>query len=449
MNKKNMKIISAFLIVGIILFSMIILNIEYIQTIIKNIKIEHYGQPINETTGLINNNYFDIEPQNSKKATNGINQAIEYAIRNNISYIKLEKAEYLIDAIGAMDEKKGIILKSNIELDLNGSTLVIEKNDSPYYSAITVQDENNIKVKNGIIKGDKKSHVYVEENDQWGFGISIKDAFNVEIINMQIFDTIGDGIYISSINKNSVNIKILNCNIYETMRQGITVTSGENIEIYNNEIHDIGGKNPQSAIDLESNNNDQKIVNVNIYNNKLYNLGGQYAIKIQKNIYSAKVYNNEIEQSIIVYDAKDSVSIINNSLKNGSINVYSNNNFQSNGFYLNKVIINENYIENGSIELTRVIDSCIEKNTLNNSYVKINASSCALASNTFYSNILLSYAYQIDYISYYKEVSEVYLYNNSVEGFYESIEELHESYLVKIYKDDYSKYIEYKTEKNF
>lgn len=448
MNKKKIKILFVFLIICALLLG-IIFNIQTIQNIMKEIRIKQYGEPIDESTGLINNQYFDIQPQNSKKATKGINKAIEYAEKNNISYIKLQRDTYLIDSVGLMDEEKGIIIKSNIEFDLNGSKLIIKENSSPYYSAITIQNVNNVILKNGTIVGDKEKHTFVADNDQWGFGISIKDASNIGINNIEIYDTIGDGIYISKIKENPKDIRIFNCNIYKTRRQGISIISGENLKIYNNEIHDIFGKNPQSAINVESNNSNQNINNVEIYYNKLYNLGGTYAIKIQKNIYSADVYNNEINQSILVYDAKEMVTISHNNIKNGSIIVYSNNNFQNEGFVLNKVNISNNTIENGSIELTRVINSCVEQNILNNSYINIIASSCAFANNTFNASSVLSYAYNIDYISYYRNVSEVYLYNNIIEGLYENKEVLCDSYLVKIYQDDYDSYLKYKTEKNF
>ena len=448
MNKKKIKIFFMFLIICALLLG-IIFNLQTIQNIMKEIRIKQFGEPIDKSTGLINNKYFDIQPQNSKKVTNGINKAIEYAEENNVSYIKLQRDTYLIDSVGLMDEEKGIIMKSNIEFDLDGSKLIVKENNSPYYSAITIQNVNNVIIKNGTIVGDKEKHTFVTENDQWGFGISIKDSYDIEVNNIQICDMIGDGIYISKIKENPYNIRISNCNIFETMRQGISIISGERIEIYNNEIHDIYGKNPQSAIDLESNDSTQNINNVEIYSNKLYNFGGTYAIKIQKNIYSVDVYNNEINRSILVYDAKEMVTISHNNIKDGSIIAYSNNNFQNEGFVLNKVNINNNIIENGSVELTRVINSCIEKNILNNSYININASSCAFANNVLKTSSVLSYAYNIDYISYYRNVSEVYLYNNTVEGLYTSKEKLCDSYLVKIHQDDYDGYLKYKIENNF
>ena len=84
MNKKRIKIFFIFLIICSLLLC-IIFNLQTIQNIMKEIRIKQYGEPIDESTGLINNQYFDIQPQNSKKATKGINKAIEYAEENNIS----------------------------------------------------------------------------------------------------------------------------------------------------------------------------------------------------------------------------------------------------------------------------------------------------------------------------------------------------------------------------
>ena len=56
-----------------------------------------YGDPIAED-GTINNTYFGIEidGNDAKKTLVGINKAIEYASKNNIENIKLEKGTYIL-----------------------------------------------------------------------------------------------------------------------------------------------------------------------------------------------------------------------------------------------------------------------------------------------------------------------------------------------------------------
>lgn len=126
------KILLTLIIIGII--SMIIIGLlfcrsETIKNIDYNIRKNLYGDPINLENGLINNNFFYInkEGKNAKQTTEGINDAIKYASDNNITNIQLEKGKYLIngevDNTTYKDTKKGIILQSNINLDLNRFTI--------------------------------------------------------------------------------------------------------------------------------------------------------------------------------------------------------------------------------------------------------------------------------------------------------------------------------------
>lgn len=122
MRKK--LLISIILIISIIIIFFILKN-ETIQRIDYDIKKRLYGDPIDTQSGLINNEFFFInsEGKNAQQTTKGINEAIIYANKNNIENIKLEKGTYLIS--GEVDDKKnsykkkGIILQSNINMDLN------------------------------------------------------------------------------------------------------------------------------------------------------------------------------------------------------------------------------------------------------------------------------------------------------------------------------------------
>ncbi len=117
-------LISIILIISIIIIFFILKN-ETIQRIDYDIKKRLYGDPIDTQSGLINNEFFFInsEGKNAQQTTKGINEAIIYANKNNIENIKLEKGTYLIS--GEVDDKKnsykkkGIILQSNINMDLN------------------------------------------------------------------------------------------------------------------------------------------------------------------------------------------------------------------------------------------------------------------------------------------------------------------------------------------
>ena len=417
MKKKKIIILIIIILILIICTFIIYKNIYLIEDWIESVKISRYGEPINLETGTINNDFFGISKNssNARKTTEGINEAIRYANKNNIEYIKLEKGNYCIMAHRSENEKRGLILCSNITLDLNGSTITAETSNATNYSIITIANVENIKLLNGILIGDKDTHEYTENSThEWGMGITIRSAKNVQIENIQITETTGDGIYINkdADDINSTNVEISNCNIYNCRRQGITVISASNVIIRDNEIHDIYGTNPQSAIDLESNLDEELIENVEIYNNNMYNFGSVYAIKVQKNVHSTNIYNNKIQNTIIVYDEKDKIQISNNNINNGDIVLYNSLSYRNQGRYIEKAIVENNNINSGNIQVNRINNLKVSNNYITNGAVTI------ISTNTILENNIVvnekeekEYAYKIEPLNY-KDIFYVYKNNN-------------------------------------
>ena len=335
--------------------------------------IEKQEQIINEN-GLINNEYFNIssDGKNAKQTTSGINEAINYASKNDISYIKLEKGTYLIDGkegnynLNETDTKKGIILQSNIILDLNGSTIQQETNGAKNYANISVTDVENVSIINGILVGDKDSHDYttIESSHEWGFGVDVRSSKNIKLNNLEIYNMTGDGIFLMSYyNTDNVttNIEIANCNIYECRRQGISIIHAEDVQIFNNEISNIGETEPGLAIDLEPEMSSQFVNNVEIRNNKLYD-----GITMQRKTENITISGNEIYSSAIkTYQIQDNIKILGNTLINTDINMRLNtrngerveiegNNFQNSEAYLvniSNLKFNDNIIEDDRVVL--------------------------------------------------------------------------------------------------
>ncbi len=323
---KRKIIFITILFVFIILVLLFFSNTNRLMNIYYKIKEKFYGQPIDLQTGLINNEYFNIQKDgtDATKTRKGINEAIRYASNNNIEYIKLEKGNYLVDTfiyeINGNTYDRSIILLSNIEFDLNGSTIKIEDNDRPNYRILSILDEKNIKICNGIIIGDRYGHNYTEiSNDsskhQWGMGVSVLGGKNVEISNLQIFDTTGDGIYISATQKKtSENININNCKIDNTRRQGITIITGSKIKIFDNEISNINGTAPQSGIDIERNNVDETSDDIEIYRNKIYNLASNNAIVTYDGLTNISIFANEVQGNIKINYPNETIKVYDNKI---------------------------------------------------------------------------------------------------------------------------------------
>ena len=335
----------------IIILLFIVLLLSLMNRKIISYKLRHllYGDPINDS-GLINNNFFNLNSNNPTNVTKGFNELFEYASKNNISYLKLSRGEYTINDT--------IYLKSSICFDLNGSTIKYEKNSKTSYSLIRINNETNIAIINGKLLGDRDVHDYdsIESTHEWGMGIRVHAGKNINISNLDISNMTGDGIYISQFNSsneilnNSDNIKISNCVIHNNRRQGISIISGENIEIYNNAIYNIEGTNPQAGIDLEANYDYEKIDNIIIHNNIFYYFNKTVAIILYRQAYNVSIYENEIDGTISVYEIKETLQIENNELRNGRI--YTNLNPED-----TKKVLNEIYIKNNKFYNFAIIPS--------------------------------------------------------------------------------------------
>ena len=120
------KIFGVFIILLILVVVILIINRSNIHESIISVKKKNLGEPIEKTTGLINNEFFSIETGENGDAiknTKGINNALKYACEHNIEYIKLKQGIYIIDGIGNKGEKKGIQIESNITFDINNSII--------------------------------------------------------------------------------------------------------------------------------------------------------------------------------------------------------------------------------------------------------------------------------------------------------------------------------------
>ena len=392
--KKTIKILICILLLLGIYF--VLTYADEVQNLTYSIKIQIYGEPIDKETGLINNDFFSINGagKSPNSTTKGINEAIQYASKNNIEYIKLEKGTYLIDGksrsnyIGESTSKKGIVMQSNIVFDCNGATLKHVDCDTVNYAVFSATDVQNVTIMNGILIGDKESHNYsnVQSSHEWGFGIDVRGSQNVILDNLNISNFTGDGIILNDIIKNgkyivSKNIKISNCDIYACRRQGISVIDADIVDIYNNEIHDIQGTLPKTAIDLETNDDsNQKIKNIKIYNNKFYNLGSTIAILANRQVFNLEIYNNEINGNIFLNDIREYATIFQNKI-NGNIIADTTTTKWFDAF-INKIEIKNNEINASVIEIGDTKICNILENKIDITEIRTFSSNLMLTNNS-------------------------------------------------------------------
>lgn len=158
-------------------------------------------------------------------------------------------------------------INSNTDFVLNG-TIVLTPNNYTHYNIIrTNGDDICLRGKGGII-GDKHSHL--GKKGEWGMGIYVSGGQNINIKGLTIKDCWGDCIYITQKTK---GITVEKCYLDHGRRQGISIISANNVTVDNCIITNVGGTNPQYAIDIEPNAGDT-VKAVTIKNVKVFNCRG-------------------------------------------------------------------------------------------------------------------------------------------------------------------------------
>jgi parallel beta-helix repeat protein len=168
-----------------------------------------------------------------------------------------------------------LAVPSNSTLIING-TVRLKPNYYPRCDIIRAKG-NNIKISgSGSIVGDK--HTHLGTDGEWGMGIRFHGAINSSVRDLTIKDCWGDCIYVGG---NSKNVLIEKCKLDHGRRQGISVTKADSVTIKNCKISNVGGTNPQYAIDLEPNPNDT-VNHILIENVEVANCEGGFMATIGK-----------------------------------------------------------------------------------------------------------------------------------------------------------------------
>ncbi|SHH68477.1 hypothetical protein, partial [Clostridium grantii] len=140
--------------------------------------------------GIKNDATFAVE------TSKGINDALQYAKEKGYEKIVFPKGEYLISELNPV-----VIDLKNVVIDLNQATFQINTNGLEKYSIIQIVDgAENIRLTNGIIRGDKDTHDYktIKTPHEWGCGIVFKGGKDLEMDNITVTNVTGYGIYTES-----------------------------------------------------------------------------------------------------------------------------------------------------------------------------------------------------------------------------------------------------------
>ena len=200
---------------------------------------------------------------------------------------------------------KGLeILDNSVIIFNDQSKLLLQASGKTNYEILRIHNKNNILVFSPNIVGDR--YVHTSTKGEWGMGISIKSSSNITILNSNISNCWGDGLYLGQIKDKVNNNIVINHGVIDNNRRnGISVISGENLVLKNLVISNTNGTSPEAGLDFEPNFNNEVLSNIKV-----------------ENIYT---FNNRI-QGIVFYLGRlrgEDVKNVNIELKN-HLNEFSN-----------------------------------------------------------------------------------------------------------------------------
>lgn len=200
------------------------------------------------------------DPSSARLNTDIINDALLQANKAGIDHVQIVGTYYITSNHWVnryINPADGIIVPSNMTLDLTGATLIMRPTALPMYNIINVCNAANVTILGGTLIGDKDQHDYTssktDRTHEYGFGIHIVSSSSVTVDGVSISGMTGDGIItITYEGKDDCrNIVLRNNVITKCRRQGISVTTGVDSLIEKNTISDISGTDPQYGIDVE------------------------------------------------------------------------------------------------------------------------------------------------------------------------------------------------------
>lgn len=197
--------------------------------------------------------------------------------------------------------KNGLMIPSDkiLYFQRNSKIIFAGPADTRESDILKVYRAKNVKIYNPKIIGSKFAKI--PQTGEWSAGIAIYESEGVEVYNVNISETYGDGIIIGYDVK---NVLVDGGWIDQARRDGISIISGTNINVRNLTISNTNGTLPMCGIQIEPNFPTDIFVNIDIrniigYNNKNTTLNfnidplNQQNLKVKQNAVSFVADNIE------------------------------------------------------------------------------------------------------------------------------------------------------------
>jgi len=133
---------------------------------------------------------------NPLATSNGINNALQWAVNNGYTEVTLPKGDYLIE------HTTPIIPPSYVTFNLNGSTLKMETNGQLNYNIVLLSNNQQyVTIKNGKLQGDRYTHDYttISGTHESGECINVSGACSfIHLEDLELYESTGDSVCIGA-----------------------------------------------------------------------------------------------------------------------------------------------------------------------------------------------------------------------------------------------------------
>lgn len=289
--------------------------------------------------------------------------------------VVIPEGNYIIDATNNEDTTFNYLIEGKIELLSNSNITIspnafikVKTNNADKYALFMIKNVENVTITGGNLIGDRTTHTGA--TGEWGYGISLLGAKNINIENINISNMWGDGINLQFYNYDNDNVIIRDVVCDNNRRQGISIESGTNISILDSNLLNTNGTLPENGIDIEPSINNSVVDNV-LINNCLFKNNAKQSITINGthgNVKNVTVSNSYLgiptDYSTNLQIGMSSFINVNNNIIESAIN----GNYDTNNIYIynsNNLKMNNNNIKDLGILMVSSADVTISHNNFN------------------------------------------------------------------------------------
>lgn len=187
-----------------------------------------------------------------------INAAIQNVSASGGGTLYVPRGTYNIAAAKTSNTAPGgVIMKSGVHLQFDsGAVFKAIPTGSMYYSIVSIIDCERVRISGAQLVGERYEHL--DTQGEWGHGFLVMNSSQLTIVDTQIRDCWGDGLYIRSATKTTL-VRIVSDN---NRRQGMSLISCTDFRADHCIFQNTNGTDPQSGVDLEPNQATEEVRNV-------------------------------------------------------------------------------------------------------------------------------------------------------------------------------------------